>query len=639
MENLSTLEAALLLHIQFHPGKTLPQYTAAMGEPYIKLIHAANTLKQQQLVHVGSDNKFTVNEDHAREENAAISKEFAPENPVVHTADFTSDKEAPVLKPDMDKISPESVLQLLADANGRPRTAGELGAHFGCKGTSLNWVLRKLIENNQVVKQGTTYFIHTEHDVVTHTQPPVETRRILTSDVEVRAVIQNMKDAFTADTCHAEVSKAFIIEKNYFLEVFGDLSMDGYFNVKQDGEYVDPALDFDPNNLHSVRRIMNVEAVATVLDTYSRAVPPPYDLHTIIETERLPHDMVLNYFSHRGFDTGNVRNIAVRAVLNKIIETETAKAEPRSYTVAGIKVVEAPAKPVEKTPVKPEYKKLEDLDLEAVAEYLEGGVRLPVFIKKFELDPLNAVNIRSVLVKLGVAEYVAVTNFLFPKRKESVLGKPAGVTVADIRALEPIPRDPDVEIVIPPSSEELDARKDANHEADSELREASDPVSRLLESITLTAPTGHAAREWTASEKENLVDALHEVFDAEEKAIGVKGECGPGPCPTGAYPDADADGAGGEDEDEKLIEEYCEKMSPIADNILRQVQATKPVNTSSEVSACAPNLHKNGSGSMPNPPNQAWFLTLEMLEQRLTFEHQTRASKQLREIREYLEAL
>jgi hypothetical protein len=719
MENLSTLEAALLLHIQCHPGKTLADYTAEMGEKYVQLIHASNTLKQQKLVVMDADNKFTINEDHAREENAAISKEFASENPVVHTLRNDIPPKDMTLKPDMNKPSEESVLQLLIDANGRPKTAMELGAFFGKKGSALTWILRNLIDQKKATKEGNTYSMHTPESEVVHTVPPIETRRILTSDGEVRAVIQNMKDAFTADTCHAEISKAFIVEKNYFLEVFGDLSMDGYFNVKQDGEYVDPALDFDPRNLHSVRRIMNAEAVATVLEEYSRAIPPPYDLHTIIETTHLSHDMVLNYFSHRGFDIGNVRNIAIRAVLEKFIETETAKnAVPRTIDLGGIKVVEQPdlkpneikVAPVGKQPVKKVYKEFSTLEIADVVDYLEGGVRLQVFMKRFELDPAKTEEVKSNLLLAGIAEFVAVTGFLFPKRKPAPVGKPVeAVAVVEevqtpteilMESADEVLREasdkfvskfmsPDAPVEVRPAPTHIEDKNDPHYgkkivsvSAGGQVQLSYMPdttwiaeqvaaemmkrpaiievpvkegeeidsgvpvkiVDGFAVNVNLQAPTGQPPHKWSEQEKESLVSALktvaaeegrvvedsHEVFDIQGKSIGVKGPTGPGPCPTGESAEQYAQRIQ-EQEDEKEIDEYVENL----DRVFRK----SPGVSVNEPPASGFYGDRKPGECLANPPSLEWLLTLEMLEQRLTFEHQTRAATNLRDIRKYLEAL
>jgi hypothetical protein len=751
MENLSTLEAALLLHIQCHPGKTLSDYTSEMGEKYIQLIHASNTLKQQNLVVVDADNKFTINEDHAREENAAISKEFAPVNPIVHTLNNDIPPKDMTLKPDMNKPSEESVLQLLIDANGRPKTALELGAFFGKKGSALTWILRNLIDQKKAIKVGTTYAMYTPDSEVKHTVPPVETRRMLTSETEIRAVIQNMKDAFTAETCHAEISRAFIVEKNYFLEVFGDLSMDGYFNVKQDGEYVDPTLDFDANNLHSVRRIMNADAVGAILEEYCRVVPPPYDLHAIIETTRLPHDMVLDYFSHRGYSMGNVRAIIKQAVDKFVAETakpaykmhkthglnydtlQTFAGPPgfineetgvnindeRTLQVAGIKVVEdknlkpneIQVKPVGKNPVKKVYKDFSTLEIADVTDYIEGGVRLQVFMKRFELDPAKTDEVKESLLLAGIAEFVQVTGFLFPKRKpvtvavepEPVAETPAPVAETPAPVEEIVERKgllknfkggfnvearevsqspthiedktsphygkkivsvsaggqvqlsylPDAEWVAAQIAAEMMKSPAVIEVPVKEGEEIADGVPvKIIDdfavNVNLQAPTGQPPRAWSDTEKESLVSAFktvhevedsHEVFDIQGKSIGVRGPVGPGPCPTGETEEQRI--ARQQREDEAELDECVAAIEPHMERLCHSLK-------SPGVSIGEPpprefyNERKDANSvnaENANPPSLEWLLTLEMLEQRLTFEHQTRAATNLRDIRKYLEAL
>ena len=85
MENLSPLEAALLLSVQCHPGKVLSDYATELSDTYMATRHASYTLKRLDYITVDAEGMLWLNDEHIREENAAISKEFASANPVVHT--------------------------------------------------------------------------------------------------------------------------------------------------------------------------------------------------------------------------------------------------------------------------------------------------------------------------------------------------------------------------------------------------------------------------------------------------------------------------------------------------------------------------------------------------------------------------
>lgn len=628
MENLSVLEASLLLAVQMRPGLTAAEHATLLDEPYIKVLHAQNALKNWAYILVDHD-QLTVNPDYAQEENAQISKEFAPENPVVHRIENDVPAKDLAVKPDMNKVTEESLLQLLREANGRPRTALELARLINpkAKGTVTAWPLRRLIEQNLVIKRNNAYFIVTEDDKVIHKQVIADPRRIMTSPNEVRAVIQNMREAFTADTCHAAISKAFVVDKAFFLEVFGDLAMDGYFNVMQDGDYVDPAANYDPSNLHSVRRIMEKSLVAEELDAYTLRIDPPYDMHKIIESLHVPNDMVQDYFTERGYAVENVREIIKKAVA----EMPVKKAVP---------CVEVPNRQ-EKKPVREVrvFTEFAALDMSAVIAYIDGGVRLPIFVKHFNLDPNKSIFVRDSLLALGLARHDHPTNTLYPAKKTDIksvepeqathikITVDAEPTVAQtlptaiketVEALSAPgakthvedPSDPMYghkivsykdnvpQVSYMPDQEWLDAQK-ATYEnvdietqnADDLLRAASDEFVRkiapdFLDIGQLSEPTGHPPQAWTAQEKSDVL---------------------------GSVDDDDAD---------EEIEEYLHALDPhfrdLTQKICSEPQNTKPSNM---------------------PPVQQWAMTLQMLEQRLTFEHQTIAATQLRAIREYLEKL
>lgn len=464
---------------------------------------------------------------------------------------------------------------------------------------------------------------------------------------ELQTHILKKRNAFTAAEIMMDFAVTYRIDKERFMEIFEDVAGSGNLMCWDGAEFIDPTLEYVPNSTYIVLRKTDPTDAIAIMDEYCENIREPYKLFDIVETTHIHHADVLRYLVDFDFDVTNHEHIV------KGPHTSDVSYSQKTAVSASPKAGTFPSKtyPVRTTPnfsnkeYKPfrpksdrdapliSYAMIENLKPSDITDFLDGGVKVSVFIRKFNLHPDDEKHIVEVLTLTGVAELTSVegVDWLFLKNRSSVQL----------------------------SSSEIGS---------------------------LTAPTGEPARKWTPVEKENLRDALKTVAQEENRVTTAKDldPSLPDVVPSGDISELMKDALNliVENEEEKL-----EKIGVLRDAILDAGMAPQTVFMSREladelgvpVTECicehrtfGDELHEamcpvaelendslsdqakgptgtcgikgtyhlvrcQGIFCKDSFPDKQWALTLKMLEERLRFEHQGSAADQLHEIRKYLE--
>lgn len=491
---------------------------------------------------------------------------------------------------------------------------------------------------------------------------------------DLRGRMLNYRGAFTSDSLYAEISEKHFIDKDRFLEIFEDVASSGVLMGWDGTEFIDPTLEYVPGSMYIAHRTTDPSDAIAIMDEYCENIREPYRLFDIVETTRIHHSDVTRYLVDFDYDVSNPDSIVKGPHTSNVqyAQKTAVSAGPR----AGITIPEKtygyqgtkPGK--EYKPFRPKsdrdvplisYAMIENLNPKDITDFLDGGVKVSVFIRKFNLHPDDEKHIVEVLTLTNVAEVTSVegVDWLFLK----------GCT--DTPAV-----DPDIKF-------------------------------DLTEIGSLTAPTGEPARKWTPIEKENLRDALKIVAQEENRVTTAKDldPTLPDTMPSNTEILMQAANAALEEIAEvatvkidklrdAILEstltpetvfmsreladelgvpvtectciqrtygnELHEESCPVAELenglLCEQVEITTgPEGTTGPCGPSADGPSADGPTGRTGPPgyyamgmchkvfckvhrpNAQWSLTLKMLEERLRFEHQGSAADQLNEIRKYLE--
>jgi len=495
-----------------------------------------------------------------------------------------------------------------------------------------------------------------------HAEKPRSDLPTLFSD-DLRGRMLNYRGAFTSDSLYAEISEKHFIDKDRFLEIFEDVASSGVLMGWDGTEFIDPTLEYVPGSMYIAHRTTDPSDAIAIMDEYCENIREPYRLFDIVETTRIHHSDVTRYLVDFDYDVSNPDSIVKGPHTSNVqyAQKTAVSAGPR----AGITIPEKtygyqgtkPGK--EYKPFRPKsdrdvplisYAMIENLNPKDITDFLDGGVKVSVFIRKFNLHPDDEKHIVEVLTLTNVAEVTSVegVDWLFLKG------------CADTPAVDP------------------------NIKFD------------LTEIGSLTAPTGSPARAWTPVEKENLRDALKIVAQEENRVTTAKDldPTLPDTMPSNTEILMQAANAALEE----IAEVATVKIDKLRDAILESTLTPETVFMSREladelgvpVTECTciqrtygnelheescpvaelendllcnkasgpegPNGPSEKTGhygerlSSPGcfanegmekfgrfPPDPQWLFTLKMLEERLRFEHQGSAADQLNEIRKYLE--
>jgi hypothetical protein len=407
---------------------------------------------------------------------------------------------------------------------------------------------------------------------------------------ELQNHILKKRNAFTAGEVMLDFAESHYIDKDRFDEIFEDVVNSGNLMCWDGVEFIDPTLEYVPGSQYIVLRKTDPADAIAIMDEYCENIRAPYKLFDIVETTHIHHADVLRYLVDFDYDVSNPNSIVKGPHTSNVqyAQKTAVSAGPRAGQTAPVKTfpVKTGYQAKEYKPFKAKsdrdvplisYAMVKDLKPNDITEFLDGGVKVDVFIRKFNLHPDDRKEILHVLTITDLAEVTSVEDeeWLFPKGCADT-----AESAEDVEAERSID-----------STEVLMQAADAALEEVAENATASIDTLRdaILES-TLTPSTVFMSREL-----------------ADELGVPVT-EC---ICEHRTFGD-------------ELHEDAC----PVAE--LENDLLDKPVEG---------NKGPTGPTNFfcKSKPDAQWLLTLKMLEERLRFEHQGTTADQLHEIRKYLE--
>lgn len=391
MKNLSNLEAALLISIKLNPDRHQVFHAGSVCATIFEIGRAITVLKDLKYITENDRGRFHVNQAELDRLNTEVMHEENSSG-VVHRSDSTQPTvSVDTAKPLPTKPTAESLLQQLTDAGTRGTTAQDMAKAYGCKGTSLVQILRKLRDDGKVTKYGTQWFIATQDDAVETIAVPYETRRAVTSSDELQKLIALQKGWFTAKESHDELSKAFIVDWSLFYGVFMEMASEGHFNVKEDGVLVSYEATYDAENKHAnCRWEFTPEAFNKIVQDYIYLVQQGgarrWSLDHCVEITKIQSGLLLHWFELAGFDIEDTDSI-------------------------GDKVSE--------------YTAFDRLDSVKVQEFIGAeGCRVTAFMKAFNLDPDTTEKVCSLLKLVNIAHYDAENKYLMLPQTKKIVEAP-----------------------------------------------------------------------------------------------------------------------------------------------------------------------------------------------------------------------
>lgn len=702
MTDLSANEVELLYAIKNDQGRTLTYYGDELRKHHTQLTRALERLKHAGYVQASENNRLYISDAFQQRQQAEPEPESVEETVVELAAvvDVPETKPEPVVETEPApvyeagmKVTPEMIAEYMAD--NESRTAAVIAQHFGLlKGTFLINPLRRLVTDGLLVKTGTVYSLPVTVEKVVEAVAEVvreivevepETEEsddelavrliaVLEKDVpkpmadylaktldedreaaqahaekprgnlpslfsgELQNHILKKRNAFTATEVMLDFAESHYIDKDRFMEIFEDVASSGDLMCWDNGEFLDPLLEYVPGSTYIVLRKTEPTDAIGIMDEYCENIREPYKLFDIVETTHIHHSDVLRYLVDFDYDVADPDRIVKGPHTSDVTYSQktAVSASPKAGTFAPKTYPVRSASDFSTKEYKPfrpkserdkpliSYALIENLKPQDISDFLDGGVKVEVFIRKFNLHPDDEKHIVEVLTLTGVADITDV----------------AGVQWLFLKGCNDTPA------------------------VDSDIK------FDLSELGSLTAPTGEPARAWTAQEKEDLTtalktvsqeegrtgdlselmkDALDLIVDNEEEKltkIGVLRDAilDAGMAPTTVFMSREL----AEEMQVPITEctcEFCETFG-VAQHAedcalyeLESEAANGPAKTGHYGERLSPGGFENEGFERFGrfPPDPQWMLTLKMLEERLRFEHQGTTADQLHEIRKYLE--
>lgn len=498
---------------------------------------------------------------------------------------------------------------------------------------------------------------------------------------ELQNHILKKRNSFTAGEIMLDFAESHYIDKNRFDEIFEDVACSGDLMCWDGVEFIDPTLEYAPGSTYIVLRKTEPTDAIGIMDEYCENIREPYKLFDIVETTHIHHADVLRYLVDFDYDvTDHERIVKGPHTSNVQYAQKTAvSAGPRAgkptheHKSATFPVRTTPNYAnKEYKPFRPKsdrdaplisYAMIENLKPSDITDFLDGGVKVSVFIRKFNLHPDDEKHIVEVLTLTGVAELTSVegVDWLFLKNRGSVELSPAEIGSLTAPTGEPARKWTPVE------KENLrDALRIVAQEED-RVTTARDLDPSLPENVPSDFHNNNKVRSGDLSAM--MKDALEAIIGTEEERL-TKAKIGTlrdqilesTLTPSTVFMSRDLADEMGIPVTECICEhrtfgdELHEAMCPVAelenDLLNDQAEGAKggngPQGPSGPANRDGPTGPQGIQGYYAmgmchkafckvHRPNEQWSLTLKMLEERLRFEHQGTTADQLHEIRKYLE--
>lgn len=698
MKDLSALEAALLLSIIEAPGRTLTVYTDMCMSSYTQISRAVTRLKSLMYVRCNEDNRFYISDEFMKKEQAEVAQTYGLPEPEQSTQEVEPmvDRKQELIEEAMkpknnDDLPPRSGVGVITEESimyymndGQRRTASWIAGKLGhTDGRSVARPLRALCQSGQLIKIDSFYELANPGEAfkraavkpipVTPEPAPVaepESKHI--SDSDIADFIRSQTDSFTAKSCYEDLCKDHECDYNAFMNVFDDVVQSDDVICYDDGQFVDPTADYNPEALYMIR-VVGLEPdqirarVSEFVERNNR-----FSLLAVVMELRLAPKTIISVLKELDYNLSNLANISKGKHLGRF--QHSPKQPHKTENFQHHKPSSFPTQ---------EYKQIEELDSKDIVDFISTGVRFSAFMKKFQLNLSDRKKILDALTLTKLAEFDAETQWLFPPRAEEKqvveIELPADHLLSDELSKELVAcieeeEQKQIEIAERDASEVVGLENVNSMSVDPAIVEQ---LKQGLEDGTLTlsappAPIGTPPHVWTEGEEEKLVEALHEIAVAENRLTTAQ-DLDP------SLPDNDRvdDGFVRVGEHPEVSKEFGEKLAELAEVLAASESTELPelVIMSSDMAEelgidveALPRENEQGelieeyrSGRSEEPVRvqrprvyaesekavlselpvpvvkPSWIVTLQMMEERLRFEHQGMAAEQLKEIREYLE--
>lgn len=464
---------------------------------------------------------------------------------------------------------------------------------------------------------------------------------------ELQNHILKKRNAFTASEVMLDFAESHYIDKDRFMEIFEDVALSGDLLCFDGAEFIDPTLEYVPGSQYIVLRKTEPTDAIGIMDEYCENIREPYKLFDIVETTHIHHGDVLRYLADFDYDVTDPEHIVKGPHTSDVSYSQktAVSAGPRAgmhapkpgigpYPVtikSDFRPKEFTARPkVNRDAPLISYAMIESLKPQDITDFLDGGVKLEVFIRKFNLHPDDEAHIVEVLLLTGVAELTSVegVDWLFLKGCNDAPASPKEDRLITARDLDP---------TLPENGPSAFALQQKT----GDIGDLSALMKDALHSIT-SSEEDRLTREKIGTLRNQILDASigapSTIFMSRELAeeLGVPiTEC---TCEHRIFGD-------------ELHEDLC----PVAE-LENDLLAKAPLESGERgnTGPTGPVNHDGPTGPQGTPgyysmgmchkvfckdkqPDKQWLLTLKMLEERMRFEYQGSAADQLHEIRKYLE--
>ena len=689
MKDLSALEAALLLSIIEAPGRTLTVYTDMCMSSYTQISRAVTRLKSLMYVRCNEDNRFYISDEFMKKEQAEVAQTYGLPEPEQSTQEVEPmvDRKQELIEEAMkpknnDDLPPRSGVGVITEESimyymndGQRRTASWIAGKLGhTDGRSVARPLRALCQSGQLIKIDSFYELANPGEafkraavkpipVTSEPAPVAEPESKHISDSDIADFIRSQTDSFTAKSCYEDLCKDHECDYNAFMNVFDDVVQSDDVICYDDGQFVDPTADYNPEALYLMRITgLNREQAGALVTEYVEK-NNRFSLLAIVLEIRLAPRIVVSLLKELDYNVTNLTSISKGKHLGRF--QHSPKQPHKTENFQHHKPSSFPTQ---------EYKQIEELDSKDIVDFISTGVRFSAFMKKFQLNLSDRKKILDALTLTKLAEFDAETQWLFPPRAE----EPVAEEVLEAESEEPhdTPKEvqEQIEIAERDASEVVGLENVNSMSVDPAIVEQ---LKQGLEDGTLTlsappAPIGTPPHVWTEGEEEKLVEALQEVAVAENRLTTAQ-DLDP------SLPDVSKadDGFVRVGEHPEVSKEFGEKLAELAEVLAASestelpelgimssdmaeelgidVEALPRENEQGEVieeyrsgrseepvRVHRPRVYSESEkaflSELPVPVvKPSWIVTLQMMEERLRFEHQGMAAEQLKEIREYLE--
>lgn len=399
---LSDDEALLYLAVECVPKKTIQQYSTGLKLSAIKAMHAVFTLKRFGCIAENADGTFS--SVHIEPEQSSPDEQNDTTDKMQKAEESVNDGEIEMAQPRRGKPTEESLLEDIRGFFPSGKSSSFLAELYGETHHAVNWKLKALIKQGKIVKRAEKFYLAEKQDECVQVavpeapvkpaseplptynnpvsyngnvrvQPEPRHSHILTIEIKLKG----KKGEFTFAEAKEEFAGDY--DEGAFEKAFEQMLKNKYFNAREltdtDYRYTIYGEKVDPELVYSVcEPRTDYECSKAIEACMDRLKKQNYTLHEIVRETRLRHDLIVQYFQARMRYQYDDDNETVRV---------------KGYSI------------------------INDLTAEDILVFVDTGVPVKAFIKRFNLDPADTEQSVKILVNAGVVKHDSASNYIYPK--------------------------------------------------------------------------------------------------------------------------------------------------------------------------------------------------------------------------------